>query len=203
MIRELVILAADKDIEYALRGLLSRPLAIGIRPHGPVEFLTHPGHDPGVSKNAPELLRSYPRDTHHALIVLDKAWSGAPATVVAVEQSIEDRLRLDWTDRARVLCIDPEVEIWVWSDSPHVAETLGWESVSALREWLHAHGLWEAERTKPLDPKAAYRAALRESRIPPSSAIFRRLAESVGIARCTDPSFIRLVDLLRGWFAPI
>ena len=30
--KDLVILAADKDLEFALRGMLSRPEALGIRP---------------------------------------------------------------------------------------------------------------------------------------------------------------------------
>ncbi len=29
--KDLVVLAADKDMEYALKGLLSRPQALGIR----------------------------------------------------------------------------------------------------------------------------------------------------------------------------
>lgn len=201
MIRKLVIVAADKDIEYALRGLLSRPRSIGISDLGPVEFLTHPGHDPGIFKNGPELLRPYARDSHHALVVLDKVWSGAPSSVSAVEQSIESRLQPGWNDRAKSVCIDPEVEAWVWSDSPHVAETLGWESVTSLRKWLQARGLMQPEMAKPLDPKAAYRAALIERQIPPSSALFRQLGERVGITRCTYPSFIRLVGILRGWFS--
>jgi hypothetical protein len=44
--KDLVCLAADRNIEAALRGLLERHPSLGIRPVS-VDFHTHAGRDPG------------------------------------------------------------------------------------------------------------------------------------------------------------
>jgi hypothetical protein len=94
------------------------------------------------------------------------------------------------------------MEQWVWSDSPHVATALGWESNSALREWLDLGGAWGAtDSAKPQDAKLALELALREKRIPRSSSLYADLASKVGLARCQDPSVARLVSVLREWFS--
>lgn len=106
-----------------------------------------------------------------------------------------------WADRARWIVIVPEVENWVWSDSPHVAGALGWEGRSPdLRTWLDREGLWPRKETKPPDPKLAFRKAVAEVRLPPSSAILRRIAETVSLERCTDAAFRSLSETLRTWF---
>jgi hypothetical protein len=196
---DLVILAADKDIEYALRGLCTRHQSLGIRPLQGLQLLTHPQHDPGVFKTGPEVIRSYAPTCGHALLVLDWAWEGAPSKA-SIEQDIDTRLRPVWGSRARTICIDPEVEVWVWSDSPHVATELGWGNLQSLRAYLEAEGLWKAPAQKPSDPKAAFRAALHEKRRPPSASIFQNLGQRVGLARCHDPAFGQLRAHLQSWF---
>ncbi len=198
---DLVVLAADRDIEFALRGILNRTEALGIRSLEKVEFLPYPQRDPGVFNTGAEILRPYAREYQRALVVLDRAWAGAPRDTNEVERAIEQRLRPVWESRARALCIDPEVEVWVWSDSPHVATELGWGSTEELRSWLRSREFWSGQSPKPANPKTAFRAALQERRIPLSPAIFRNLAERVGFARCKDASFLRLLGILRTWFS--
>ncbi len=202
---DLVVLAADKSIEEALRGLLGRHEAIGIRPIR-YELIRHPERDPGCFHNPEDYLAPYAHDCRHALVVLDHAWDGVPtggATRVAAQ--IEDRLRPTWgdrdRDRARALVIDPELEVWVWSDSPEVDRILEWAGQEPpLRNWLKQRSLWTEEREKPTDPKAAYEAAIRQVRLQKSSSNFRSLAENVGLGRCRDASFQRLLEILRSWF---
>lgn len=70
-------------------------------------------------------------------------------------------------ERTEVVVIDPELEIWVWSASPHVEDVLGWKgSTPPLRSWLCNQGLWGDDRPKPQDPKRAMEGALYEKRIP-------------------------------------
>jgi hypothetical protein len=46
-----------------------------------------------------------------------------------IEDEVEEKLsRSGWEDRARCVVIDPELEVWVWSDSPEVDRCLGWKS---------------------------------------------------------------------------
>jgi hypothetical protein len=106
--------------------------------------------------------------------------------------------------------IDPELEVWVWSNSPRVADVLGWQGRSReLNEWLRTTtiriGKQEREylkegETKPVRPKEAMEAALREVRKPRSSANFRQMAEKVSLEKCQDPAFRRLKSTLQQWF---
>ena len=44
-----------------------------------------------------------------------------------LETEAEQRLSSSgWDDRAVAIVLDPELEIWVWSDSPEVDDVLGW-----------------------------------------------------------------------------
>jgi hypothetical protein len=199
---DLVCIVADRSIEAAIEAVLRRPQALGIRP---LEFetLVHPERDPGCFHDPDKLLGGYTERAVHALVVLDRAWEGAPAKdAPELERLLEESLAsIGPAEWARAVVIDPELEAWVFSDSPHVAATLGWtESAEAFRSALEAEGLWKRERAKPDDPKRAMDWALRRARLPRSSSLFRALASRVGLQRCEDRSFRRLVDLLRGWF---
>ncbi|NJL28558.1 MAG: hypothetical protein HC897_12045 [Thermoanaerobaculia bacterium] len=99
--------------------------------------------------------------------------------------------------------LDPELEAWLWSDSPHVDSVLGWKDRNpTLRAWLAEQGFLVEGAAKPSQPKEAVEKALRVVRKPRSSALYRQLAERVSFERCTDPAFARFKDVLRGWFGP-
>ncbi len=200
---DLLCLVADKDIEAAIDGLLvHRPESLEIRS---VEFETvvHPQRDPGCFHNATRLLSDYRRLAEHALVLFDSAWEGAPAaTGGELEDALERSLRRSsLSPWARAVVVDPEVEAWVFADSIHVAESLGWEhGMEELRRALEGEGLWRPEQAKPVDPKAAVEWALRRAGLPRSSSIYRELARRVSFVHCQDRSFLRLRTLLRDWF---
>jgi len=106
-----------------------------------------------------------------------------------------------WGDKAKAIILIPVLEIWVWSDSPHVDEILGWKDrTPALREWLIREGWLKKRALKPDRPKEAFEAALREAQTPKSSSLFRQLAERVSFERCVDSAFNELKIVLREWF---
>lgn len=115
---------------------------------------------------------------------------------------MEKRLAISgWETRAAVVVPVPELEIWVWSDSPNVDEVLGWRGKNpSLRTWLKSEGLLNDVKSKPVEPKKAFLKALREAPKARSSAIFRQLAEKVGLERCQDPAFLKLKQTLQNWF---
>ena len=200
--RDLVCLVADKNMAAALEGLLNRPRALGIRAIQS-ETIVHPRRDPGCFHEPIELLRGYRADTGRAVVLLDRAWDGAPeGTAEDIEELIRGKLcSAGLGEWAEVVVIDPELEVWVFSDSPHVEEILGWtRRHPSLRPALESGGLWTSGAPKPLDPKAALDWALHAVRKPRSSSIYRLLAECVGLERCQDRSFLRLKDILRQWF---
>ena len=203
MSRDLAIVVADKSMGEAIQGILTRPEAVGMRRINSPTVVVHPNHDPGVWKSGHELLSVYERDHAHGLMLLDHAWEGNPhKEPLALAEEIEDKCRPAWGDRARCIVITPELEVWAWARSPHVARTLKWESDRALRGWLRAQGFVEEGETKPQDPKRAYEAALREKRARKSAALFRELAEKVAFGSCEDTAFRTLLGLLRTWFPP-
>jgi len=200
--KDLVVLAADKGIEMAIRGILTRQESLGICCVS-TAFLVHPAHDPGCVRTPEVFLRPYISGVSHALVVLDHEGSGhetLPRT--ELELQIENLLKRNgWDDRAAVIVIAPELENWVWSDSSAVAEKLGWQGqLRLLRSRLEDLNLWHANALKPEHPKDAMTWALREVRKPRSSAIYRELAENVGLQRCSDPAFQKLRTTLQKWF---
>lgn len=200
---DLVVVVADKPTEQALAALLARHQALGIRP---IRFgiRVHPHRDPGCYATAHELAAAFAHEAEHALVVFDRAWDGAPSEDRAeLQEHVVARLRGTWGDRGACVVIDPELEVWVWSASPHVAEVLGWrDRQQELRPWLEQSGLWPPNRPKPTDPKEAFRRAVRQARVLPSAAQFGRLAAAVSVRGCVDPAFNQLLTVLRGWFSP-
>lgn len=200
--KDLVTLVADKNMEYALRGLLERATALEIRDITYDAFV-HPRRDPGCLNEAHDFLRPLHTVYRHALVVFDHQGCGregdAPECVAN-----EVRLRLErngWGDLAQTVVVAPELEVWVWSDSPHVAECLGWSHARpALRQWLAANGNWPRNQQKPTDPKGALEDALRHVRKPRSSAIYYELARRVTLRGHHEPAFARLVCALQSWF---
>ena len=119
-----------------------------------------------------------------------------------LEEEVEGRLAANgWPDRSRAIVIDPELEAWVWSNSPHVDAAMGWTGrTPGLRRWLMEKGMLQATEQKPRRPKEAVEMALRVVQKPRSSAIYRELARTVGLERCTDPAFLKLKETLQRWF---
>ncbi|HBL30816.1 MAG TPA: hypothetical protein DD490_28610 [Acidobacteria bacterium] len=202
--RDLVVLVADKNMEGALRGLLSRPQALGLKEFSH-ELYVHPERDPGCFHRGHDFLKSFALRFAHSLVVFDREGCGQEAIErLVLETQVEARLSsAGWKDRAAAVVIDPELEIWVWNDSPHVETVLEWDPKGLpLKDWLRQKGWLEAGRRKPTHPKAAVEEALRLARKPRSSAIYHQLAQRVSVERCEDPSFLKLREVLARWFSP-
>lgn len=200
---DLFVLAADLDMEAAIRALLKRHDHIGIRK---IESDTdrHPEHDPGCFNDPVTHLRPQIGQFAHALVIFDRKGCGSDASREGIQAQVEQNLaRNGWQDRSKVIVIDPELESWVWVRSAKVANTLGWRGrYDELRAWLGERDLWAAHTAKPQHPKDAYRAALREGGKRPSAALFRELAANVPLDRCRCPAFNDLCETLRAWFPP-
>ncbi|NJP06475.1 MAG: hypothetical protein HC837_13040 [Chloroflexaceae bacterium] len=200
--RDLLILAADKDTEYTLKGLLPRHQALGIRPitYG---MYVHPEHDPGCFSRGHDFLRPFIQQYHYALVMLDREGCGHESqSREQLEQEVEHRLsQSGWHERSVAIVLDPELEIWVWSDSSHVERVLGWEGRKPdLRTWLVEDSLIRSEQSKPDYPKPALEKALRIARKPRSSSLYTELAKQVSFRRCVDPAFLKLWQTLQTWF---
>ena len=200
---DLIVLVADKNMASAVEGLLSRPEALGISAIQR-DVYTHPERDPGCLRKSADFLKPFTSGYAHALVLLDRDGCGMDQlSRRELEQQVETQLDSGgWGDRAAAIVIDPELEAWVWSDSPEVSSVLGWGvRTPDLRTWLHEQGFPCDGMQKPVRPKEAVERVLREVRKPRSSAIYEELATKVSVRRCTDPAFGKLKETLKAWFS--
>jgi hypothetical protein len=208
--RDLLFFVADTNIREALAGFLDRPAVdaiVGCRPFGFVarrDIKVAAGqNDPGLYTRATELIKTLRAEYRHAVIVLDEEWEGSPGAN-AIESRIEAHLRAaGWDeDDGLALVVCPEVDNWLWSDSPHSASALGWESWTDLSAALVAEGWLVSGEVKPLRPKEAAEWALRNGsgKARRSSSLYRKVSGSVSVRRCADPAVERLLTTLCRWF---
>lgn len=201
--KDLVILVADKNMEFAIRGILSRCQSIGIYPPK-FDIFVNAKRDPGCLRISHDLLRPYTNLYRYALVMFDREGSGAEQfSAQNLEQRVEGLLAQNgWPGRAIAIVIDPELENWVWSDSPQVDLVLGWANSEVnLRSWITQQGFLKEGELKPNRPKEAVTAALKIARKPRSSAIYHQIAQIVNLQRCSDPSFLKLKIVLKSWFS--
>lgn len=201
--RDLVVLVADKNMEHAIRGILSRHTSLRIE-SVLCDIFVHPEKDPGCLLRSHEFLRPFQRSHDYALVVFDREGCGRDQRPrVELEQAVEQRLdESGWQGRSGVVAIDPELENWLWSPSPHVDAALGWRDHDpSLRSWLIQSGMLADALAKPDKPKRAVEEALQVVRKPRSSAVYQKIAQTVSLDRCTDPAFGKLKELLTTWFS--
>lgn len=207
--RDCLFLVADKNMEGILKGLFSRPhphRTLGCGPFGfdPKQDLivAHGQNDPGLYTRANALLQPYARSHRHAVVMLDAAWEGSPGAAPIVQRIQAHLTQAGWPGNAGcAVVISPELENWVWQDSPHVSQSLGFPGEYAqLRADLVARAYWQTDAAKPHQPKEAVEWSLMRARKPRSSAIYEQLASKVSTRHCIDPAFHALLTALRRWF---
>ena len=199
--KDLLVLAADKNMEAVFQELLARNHSLRICS---IDFdvHVHPRRDPGCYNEGAEWLRDRQDAYEYLLLCLDFAWDGhRHGTPAALRAHLRARLaRCGLGSRSDALVIEPELEQWLFVDSPHVAKGLGYDNFAELRQALEVAGLWPPGSPKPGDPKEAIERLLENKHIPRSSSIYRRIARKVSLAGCLDPAFQQLQQRLQQWF---
>jgi hypothetical protein len=199
--KDVVFLVSDDQMKFAVEGLLSRGLALGFQ-NISFDIYVHPNKDPGCLLRAHDFLRAFHRQYRCALVMFDREGCGREGAAEDLEREVEQRLSAaGWGDRAAVVVIDPELEIWVWSDSQQVDDALGWTGHKPpLKQWLRDESHIIGNAMKPHRPKEALEKALRLARKARSSAIFLELAKHVSVRRCQDRAFLKFKGILQRWF---
>ncbi|MCI0613518.1 hypothetical protein L0244_11075, partial [bacterium] len=136
--KDLIVLVADGQMKAATEKLLAREHSLGItKPN--FEIFVHPERDAGVLGKCQDFLRPFHYLYRFALVMFDRDGCGSQGTAQAIQEAVKKRLdESGWNGRNRVVVLDPELEIWVWADSPNVAKALGL-SESELQEILVRH----------------------------------------------------------------
>jgi hypothetical protein len=197
--QDLVLLVADKNMQFALQGALARPQAMGIRPIS-YEFRSHMGRDGGVRTTGAMVLAREETRFMHALMLLDEEGCGQEGDSLQLESELDRQLHDVWGDRAKAIVIAPEVDIWLWGTDNAMREALHWPEAGSIRDWLQGKGFVFDAYGKPLRPKEALDAMRPIHKQPRSSALYEKITGKISLQRCTDPAFIRLRQQLQGWF---
>jgi hypothetical protein len=204
--KDCVFLVADTNMEATFRGFLEREnfhLSLGVCPFD-FDVIVESRNDPGVYKYGHELLVPYQKTHRYAVVVLDQDWDGAPAGHKIEEEIRGNLISSGWAVEAcAVIVIDPELEAWIWQDSPHLETAFRFNPAkqgASLKDWLKEKELWPEGTAKPPDPKGAVEKTLRFTRIPRSSALYKQITSRVSIRNCEDPAFLKLKETLQNWF---
>ena len=204
--KDLIILVADQTMHKTIESLLKfRLRSLGIHQLQYSIFPFEGEHDPGSCKRGHEFLRNFIKQYEYALLIFDLEGCGQDHIYSRseLEKEMEEKLsQSGWADRAAAIVIDPELEIWTWSDSSHVDEILGWKDrIPDLRTWLVNKEYLTSKNDKPNRPKEAMMEALKKVKKTFSSALHMQLAKKVSLNRCADPAFSKLKSTLQDWFS--
>jgi hypothetical protein len=197
--RDLVVLVADKSMEFALRAGFERPESLGIR-HVTVEFRQHPNRDGGTRTTGVQILALEHSRFRHALLVFDHEGSGTSESPQDLETGLDVLLSQTWADKAKSIVIEPELDVWMWGSDNVLTELLRWPKSESIREWLTNQGFTFQTNGKPTRPKEALEAIFTICHLARSAANYQMIASRVSIARCADPAFLRLREQLQIWF---
>jgi hypothetical protein len=195
--KDLIVLVADSQMGATFENLLARDKSFGIS-KPTFEIAVHPERDAGVFGKCHDFLRPFHRQYRFALVVFDREGCGSDKSTENIRHEVIQRIDASgWAGRNQVIIIEPELEIWVWVESPNVAKALGLTK-DQLDKILSKYR--RDINMKPENPKAAMEEALKISGLPHSSAIFAYLASSVSFKNCRDMSFQMLKTTLESWF---
>ncbi len=211
--KDLLIVTADNSIKAALCGFFEREgwwNAVGcgrfsIDPQNDIKA-AQGLNDPGLYRRAGDLLQPLAPEYRHVLVILDGEWEGAPSDPHAIRDAVENHIEsAGWAkgDGCGIVIV-PELEIWLWADSPHLASLLNFPDFASLRQHVQTNSdAWPVGSAKPADPEEALKVVCRNAPVTPKNpSLFRHVCRAVGTKHCADPAVARLFDALRTWFPP-
>ncbi|MBN8700879.1 MAG: hypothetical protein J0L54_14825 [Chitinophagales bacterium] len=200
--KDLVVLVADGTMQKVVEEILLRvPRSSGTSDFT-FDVIPNIGHDSGCYNDSHELLRSFSTQYRFAMVIFDFEGSGVEIkSINEIENDVERLLdNHGWQNRNSVAVINPELENWIWQDSPHIEEAFGWENNTPLYQWCRTEGLIAHGDSKPIRPKETMQRVLKFTRTPFSSAIHKKIAKVVSYKRCTDRAFLKILNQLKNWF---
>jgi hypothetical protein len=157
-------------------------------------------YDSAVYLKAHEFLKPYQRTHRHAVVAFDK-WYGTGRTAEESRKHVVTQMRASgWKEgEFEVVVIDPFLEAWLWTGTPHVKNAFRCDVEP--RAWLQQQGLWPADKAKPTNPKAAAKALCAQgTRRAFDKTLHREIISKSSVAACEDPAFALLRDALQRWF---
>ncbi|HQL70961.1 MAG TPA: hypothetical protein PLA77_09025 [Bacteroidales bacterium] len=201
--KDIIFLVSDKNMEFLLKGLLPRIPIIENIDSFSYDILIHSYRDPGIVKDADSFLRNFINKYSYAIVIFDYQGCGITnKNRSQIEEDINHRLSLSgWEAKCSVICIDPELENWIWVNPRRIAEAIEWQEQTEILDWLHQNQLKNPTSLKPTQPKESFEALLKKSKTPRSSSIYESIASTASYRNCIDPAFHKLLNTLKDWYS--
>ena len=156
--KDLVVLVADKNMEFTVRGLLERmPRSENIR-NITYDIFNHPENDPGILNHSHDFLRPLTQEYNYCMVLLDHEGCGhEQQSREEIEATIEHNLSANgWADRCCAIVISPELENWMWVNEVRLKNAIGWRNDTNIYQWLEEQDLKDADKPKPVRPKETF-----------------------------------------------
>lgn len=200
--KDLVVLVADKNIEFIIKGLFPRLPMIEKINIFTYDIFVHPFRDPGIVNGAHEFLRPFHGKYSNALVLFDYEGSGQEhEPVQTVQNKVQEKLyQTGWAESSRVIAISPELENWVWVNETILKEIISWQSDLNIYDWLETNGYKDKSNLKPNNPKEAFEACLKKCRTPRSSSIYQQIGNRASYRNCIDESFKQMINQISTWY---
>ncbi|MCS6973271.1 MAG: hypothetical protein N2044_05770 [Cyclobacteriaceae bacterium] len=202
--KDLIVAVADSYQEEVIKALLPRLSLTHNISTIDFDIIRNPGHDSGSYNNSHNLLRLFVNQYSFCMVILDYEGSGIESkkSREEAERDVEYKLTLNgWEDRCCCIVIEPELENWMWINSPHVEDAIGWDNQKkSLYNWAREKGFMPRNGSKPLRPKETLERALRSTRTAKSASIYKRIAQQASYKDCSDLAFLKLTRTLENWF---
>lgn len=201
--KDLLVIAADKDAEFALKSLLLRIPGIEKLKEFSFDVITHQHRDPGVVNQGVEYARPHINQYRYLMLLFDYEGCGKEKNSrEVIETSLEKSLCSNgWDDRCACVIFEPELESWLWVNKSHLHDIADWDNEQDVYEWIKTKGYkFKPETNKPVRPKEAFDSILKKQRIPHSSSLFAKFGMKAGYNECVDPSFTKFIEILKKWF---
>jgi len=205
-VRDLLFYVADGNMREAIRGFMERDALQHRVGCAAIEFdaradikVAKGQNDPGVFTRGHELLRPFMGEYQHVVVIVDEEWEGSPGAD-AIRDQLQAHLRATgWEDTGLALVVRPEADVWLWTDTDHTANALGWANWGRLSAALQEKHWLEADAIKPERPKEAAEWALRKGpeTIKRPSALYRKVTSKVSATRGTDDPVETLLETIQ------
>lgn len=207
--RDCMFYVADMNMAETFKGFLTRQqchqsLGCGQFAFDPLQDLARAAGmtDGGLWRHAGGLCKGYLQTHRHLVVCLDRDFGGSPGQAQVRHDVEQQLLAAGWSlGQFAVLVIDPELEQWIWQDSPHVETALKHVSPPSLRQTLQNSGEWPAGHAKPNSPKEVLERLVDQNlRGNRSSTIYSKITSRVSVRNCADGEFLALQAALQAWF---
>ena len=203
--KDLLVVVADKNMKFAIEGLLIKNEAFNIREVDFEVIAFADKCDTGMFQHSIAFLREINALSRYHYVILMFDWEGCgqehKMSLDKAQALIQEMLDQNgWKNKSSVIILNPELEIWCWAQSNKMAEIIKWPDYKSITKYLIEKEYLSEGETKPGRPKEAFEELLKEKSKPRSSAIYKDLASYVSFKKCEDQAFLTFKEVLRNWF---